>query len=173
MSDQPAAPIAAGSTWAEVPTGLMVTVLGYDPVTTDVRIQWPAEHLGGTKPWTWSLADFTERFEQQDAGAEAALRRLSEQATQGTWSVSSAAVEYDPKKRDPFHEQGASISVLPRSIESFVQVHEHETEVVTGGCQDEQGGAVGFVHQADAELAALSVNYVRARLAAGLPLDLS
>lgn len=61
------------------------------------------------------------------------------------WHVETDAVEYKPSQRSPYDDYGASIKA-------------GETDVVIGGCQDEQGGAVGILRNADAAFIVTAVN---------------
>jgi len=58
-------------------------------------------------------------------------------------------VEYNRRSRDPFHEQGGTI---------MAGTVEDDIAVVIGGCQDEQGGGVGVLLEADAEFIVRAVN---------------
>lgn len=64
-----------------------------------------------------------------------ALRLLAEQATPGLWEADEACA-YQPGM-GPFDDYGASIT-------------SDNVEVVVGGAQDEQGGAVGVLSNQDA-----------------------
>jgi hypothetical protein len=70
----------------------------------------------------------------------AAIRARCEAATPGPWT-STGAAEWTPKQKSVFDEIGAG-------IESPCG------EVVQGGLQDEQGGAVGVLLNADADFIA-------------------
>lgn len=64
-----------------------------------------------------------------------ALQLLAEQATPGLWQASQANAWHPGM--GPFDDYGASITA-------------HDVEVVVGGAQDEQGGAVGVLSNQDA-----------------------
>ena len=56
-------------------------------------------------------------------------------------------VEYNPRSHNSlFHERGGSIMAGD------------DADIVVGGCQDEQGGAVGVLRNADAEFIVRAVN---------------
>ena len=84
------------------------------------------------------------------------LERLSAAATPGEWTVEGEAVEWSIDQQSPHDDAGAGISVGG----------DWSNTVVLGGCQDEQGGAVGILRNADAEFIVAAVNCVRAALAA-------
>jgi len=63
----------------------------------------------------------------------AEIKALAEKATPGPWESDGMAVPFHPKQSSPFEDQGASVD-----------------PVIIGGCQDEQGGAVGVLRNDDA-----------------------
>jgi len=67
------------------------------------------------------------------------LEKLEKAATPGEWK-SGTASPYSPKQKSPFDDYGADIYV------------DEKTSIVVGGLQDEQGGAVGVIQNADAAL---------------------
>jgi len=69
--------------------------------------------------------------------------------TPGPWESDDGAVEYEPG-HGPFYEQGASITAG------------YDHYVVVGGCQDEQGSAIGVLRNADARLMAASPDLLAA-----------
>lgn len=69
----------------------------------------------------------------------AEMRRVAEAATPGPWEVEGEAIPFHPKQRNEFADQGAGISFA-----------KGKGEIVVGGAQDEQGGAVGILSNEDA-----------------------
>jgi hypothetical protein len=106
----------------------------------------------------WSVAPYqsTSLHHRQDVGrdgvserermAREALRR-AERATSGPWYSSGDAVEWSPKQKSSFDECGAGIATKPGE-------DCWGGDVVQGGAQDEQGGAVGVLRNDDAEFIA-------------------
>lgn len=90
----------------------------------------------------------TERTSLTDADLDR-IEAEANAATPGPWSASEA-VEYRPRQ-GPFSDTGASIW-----SESQKHPSGDEQEVVAGGMQDEQGGAVGVLLNADARFIAAS-----------------
>ncbi len=66
--------------------------------------------------------------------------------TPAPWESTNDAVPYSPKQKNSFSDCGASIYGL------------NGCEVVIGGAQDEQGGAVGVLNNEDAAFIALARN---------------
>lgn len=73
------------------------------------------------------------------------LRRMLAEATPGPWEMDGEAIPYRPRQRSAFADQGAGIRA-------------GEIEIVIGGCQDEQGGAVGILKEEDARLIVSAIN---------------
>lgn len=74
------------------------------------------------------------------------LEKLNKNRTQGKWESDNRAMIFNPRKQNPFHESGAGINI------------NQNIEICIGGMQDEQGGAIGFLKNEDAECAAEAVN---------------
>ena len=74
------------------------------------------------------------------------LEKLNKNRTQGKWESDNRAMVFNPRKQNPFHESGAGINI------------NQNIEICIGGMQDEQGGAIGFLKNEDAECAAEAVN---------------
>ena len=89
----------------------------------------------------------SEREAARKLAGEAKER--ADRATEGPW-YASRAVEYDPKNTNPFHDEGASVS----NDGPIKEPYDARTYVVMGGKQDEQGGAVGVLKNADADFVA-------------------
>jgi hypothetical protein len=73
------------------------------------------------------------------------LRALCDKATPGPWYSDNWANEWEPQQRTPFEDAGATITRHPNGAS-----RKREDDVVVGGNQDEQGGAVGVLRNADA-----------------------
>jgi hypothetical protein len=67
------------------------------------------------------------------------LLEAAEKATPRPWEHDHAAIPWKARQRSPFIDQGATISSGAG-----------KESVVVGGCQDEQGGAVGVLLNEDA-----------------------
>jgi len=93
--------------------------------------------------------------QQTTAEQRAALRELRQGATGGVWTSDGTAIPWTSKQSNPFVDMGASIST-----DAPHRKHPGESFVVVGGAQDEQGGAVGVLLNADADLIAAAVNAI-------------
>lgn len=62
------------------------------------------------------------------------IAEREKRATPGEWFSSDDAIEWSPKQMNSFVDRGAAI----------------EPDIVVGGAQDEQGGAVGVIRNEDA-----------------------
>lgn len=83
------------------------------------------------------------------------LQTIEQAATKGPWFSSGDAVPWRPGQRSPFSDVGAAIGT-----------NEGEGDVVAGGLQDEQGGAVGVLLNDDANLIVAARNALPALIAA-------
>jgi len=72
------------------------------------------------------------------------------QATPRPWHVDSSSIqEWTPRQRDPFSDWGGGIEAGPE---------DDAITIIQGGAQDEQGGAVGILREADRALIVRAVN---------------
>ncbi len=78
------------------------------------------------------------------------LERLYNQATPGKWEHDKA-VEWTKYQKSPFSDNGASIFVPHPTMTKNKVVDYMDETVVSGGHQDEQGGAVGVLKNADVD----------------------
>lgn len=80
----------------------------------------------------------------------AELKRLAKNASPGKWEYDEG-VEWKPKQKSPFEDSGATVRVG----DAYTGKGEF---VVMGGAQDEQGGAVGVLKNADAAFIVAACN---------------
>ncbi len=75
--------------------------------------------------------------------------------TEGDWELCGEAVEWHYGQKSPFDDEGAGIVAMNSPNPYYGKVkgatEKVDREVVVGGAQDEQGGAVGILRQEDAE----------------------
>ncbi len=88
------------------------------------------------------MSDLEAKRPPINAEALAAIRERCDKATPGPW-YATEAVEWQPHK-GPWYDVGAGITTDPENT-SYAGC-----DVVEGGHQDEQGGAVGVLKNADA-----------------------
>jgi len=86
------------------------------------------------------------------------IRERCDAATLGPWYSTGDAVPWTADQKDDFTDQGAGISTVPGGSR-------YEGDIVRGGSQDEQGGAVGVLDNADAAFMAHARTDVPALLA--------
>lgn len=73
-------------------------------------------------------------------------------ATPGPWYSSASAVPWKKGQRSPFEDQGASVRTAP--CDENADDNRAALDVIIGGSQDEQGGAVGVLTNEDADFIA-------------------
>lgn len=93
----------------------------------------------------------------------AKLEAADKAATPGPWAVEGNAIPWQPGFGS-FDDQGASIDQVIDEATAGASMVVNRT-VVVGGAQDEQGGAVGVLLQADADFIALTRNALPGLLA--------
>lgn len=68
------------------------------------------------------------------------IEELGELATPRPWFSDGGAVPYKPRQKSSFSDSGASVGTV-----------KGDGDIVAGGLQDEQGGAVGVLNNEDAD----------------------
>jgi hypothetical protein len=83
-----------------------------------------------------------------------AIEDRATKATPGPWYSSSDATPYNPRG-GIWSEQGATIKNVPCDESADADFEpRYALTIVIGGCQDEQGGAVGIPNNQDADFIA-------------------